>query len=291
MLKGIRWKRVFLVLGWVICLSGLVVLMSFISDKKSTMQCREVKILIPGTSSFIDRKEINRIVLESAGKLNGKLLDRVNFHHIETMLKLNPYIRDAKVYCDMDGVVHLEIDQRDPVLRIYNRRNQDYYVDREGVKIPTSPTYTPHVLVANGMIDESYNGKIDTLKSALGRDLFKVAMYAETDSLWNEQIEQMYVNNKREIVLVPRVGDHLVILGGADSLSVRMNNLRLFYTKALPLVGWDKYKTINIKYTNQIICEKSNAADSSRTGGVTTTLHHANSRSLNVHTAKKTVKP
>lgn len=246
-------------LGWITSIAGLFVLMSFINTKRSAMTCKEVKVLIPGTSSFIDRKEINRIVLEGAGDIKGAPLYKINLHKIENTLKSNSYIRKARVYADMDGVVHIEIEQRDPVLRIYNAANQDYYVDRDGYKIPVSPSYTPHVLVANGSIFEGFNGRIDTLKSSVAKDLYQIAIAFEKDSLWNEQIEQLYVNGQKDIELVPRVGEQRIILGTADSLDVRMNNLRIFYKEVMPSVGWDFYKTINIKYTNQIVCVKSSA--------------------------------
>ena len=35
-----------------------------------------------------------------------------------------------------------------------------------------------------------------------------------------------------------------------------MNNLLAFYKQAMPKVGWNAYKTINLKYTNQIVCER-----------------------------------
>ena len=53
--------------------------------------------------------------------------------------------------------------------------------------------------------------------------------------------------------MIPRVGNQNIILGNGDSLTVKFNNLLIFYKKALPLVGWNTYKTINIKYTNQVI--------------------------------------
>jgi cell division protein FtsQ len=37
----------------------------------------------------------------------------------------------------------------------------------------------------------------------------------------------------------------------------------VFYKKAIPKVGWDTYKTINLKYANQIVCEK-NIIDTSK---------------------------
>jgi len=31
----------------------------------------------------------------------------------------------------------------------------------------------------------------------------------------------------------------------------------IFYKRAIPKVGWDTYKTINLKYANQIVCQKN----------------------------------
>ncbi|MNV97616.1 hypothetical protein D3C71_1927610 [compost metagenome] len=53
--------------------------------------------------------------------------------------------------------------------------------------------------------------------------------------------------------LVPRVGDHRILLGNTEGLEQRMNNLMVFYKKALPRMGWNEYKIINIKYQNQVI--------------------------------------
>ena len=79
----------------------------------------------------------------------------------------------------------------------------------------------------------------------------------EGDTLWREQIEQLYVNQQNEIEMVPRVGNHKIVLGGADSLETKFMNLLAFYKKAIPAVGWDAYKTINIKYANQVVCVKN----------------------------------
>lgn len=263
MLKRIKWKAVLIVFTWLVCLGGLVTLMGFIDTKKSRLICKDLKIIIPGTSSFVDKKEVNRIVLKHAGSLVGMPLNAINIHQIENALKKNPYIREANIYADMDGTVHLEIRQRDPVLRLMNITGQDFYIDRDGYKIPSSFTYTPRILVANGYIMEGYAGTVDTLKTRIARDLYKTALCLEKDALWSEQIEQIYVNSQNEIELIPRVGNHRILLGNADSLEHRLNNLKIFYKKAIPSVGWDAYKTINIKYSNQIVCEK-NITDSSR---------------------------
>ncbi|TDQ08614.1 cell division protein FtsQ/DivIB [Pedobacter metabolipauper] len=256
MLKKINWKLLFKGFAWIVCLSGVVVLMSFVSIKKQTVSCTNIKILIPGADNFIEREEIDAILKQSQGILIGKKLQEINLENIEKSIKSNPYIAQAKVFADMDGVIHIEISQRQPILRVINSSDQDYYIDRDGLKMPVSPNFTANVLVANGKILEYFSGKVDTLITKMAVDLYKTALFIKRDSLWDAQIEQLFVNDKNDIELVPRVGNQHIILGSADSLEVKMRNLLAFYKQAMPKVGWDTYRTINIKYTNQIVCEK-----------------------------------
>ncbi len=256
MLKRIKWKVVFTSFAWLCSLTGLVLLLSFINVKKKTVKCSNVKILIPGADNFIEREEIDAILREDQGVLLGRNLDGINLHQIEKKLASNPYIGFAKVYADMDGVIHIEVKQRQPVLRILNAGGQDFYVDNDGMKMPVSSNFTANVLVANGNITELFNNRIDTLHTQLAKDLYRTALYIKRDTLWDAQIEQIVVDKKNDIELIPRVGNQRIILGNADSLEIKMKNLLIFYKKAMPQVGWDAYKTINIKYTNQIVCEK-----------------------------------
>lgn len=242
---------------WLISLSGLFVLMSFIEVKKQTLKCRDVKVILPGSYNFIERDEVDRILLENTGSLVGRNLNDINIHKLENTLKANPFIEYAKIFADMNGVVNVQIRQRQPILRIINMANVNFYIDGNGLKMPMSDNFTARVLVANGMIDEDFSGNVDTLNSKLARDLYNTALFIKNDTLWNDQIEQLFVNLKGDIEIVPRVGNHKIILGDADSLHTKFQNLLAFYKKVMPKVGWDTYKSINLKYANQIVCEKN----------------------------------
>lgn len=241
--------------------------MSFVSSKKSTVAITNVKILIPGADNFIEREEIDAVLKQSQGSLIGRKLEQINLQDIEKKIKSNPYIALATVYADMDGVIHIEIKQRQPILRVINANGQDYYIDRNGLKMPVSPNFTANVLVANGNVMEHFTGRVDTLITKLARDLYETALFIKKDTLWDAQIEQLFVNDKADIELIPRVGNQRIILGSADSLQVKMRNLLAFYKQAMPKVGWDTYKTINVKYTNQVVCVK-NKPDSVIVNGV-----------------------
>jgi cell division protein FtsQ len=261
MLKRLNWGAIFTGFAWLISLAGVVVLLGFINVKKQTVKCTDVKILIPGADNFIEREEIDAILKEDQGILLGRNLENINIHRIEQKLQSNPYIAFAKVYVDMDGVLHIEVKQRQPILRILNADGQDFYIDNDGLKMPISANFTANVLVATGNISEVFGKRIDTLHTKLAKDLYRTAQFIKKDTLWDNQIEQIVVDSQKDMELIPRVGDQRIILGNADSLEIKMKNLLIFYKKAMPQVGWDAYKTINIKYTNQIVCEKRDSTN------------------------------
>ena len=257
-IRHINWKNILSGVLWVLGLGGLFTLMSFIHVKSSELACRELKIVIPGEQSFVERDDIDRMIVKTQGSLEGRTLQSVPLHEIEKELRTNPHIEKATVFMDMDGTIQIRIRQKEALLRIINASGTDFYLDTKGLKMPVSLKYAPHVLVANGFISEGYNrGTDDSIQTEQVKHLFRTAKFVSADSLWNEQVEQLYINAEQDIELVPRVGSQRIVLGDADSIERKFRKLELFYKQVVPRVGWDAYKTVNLKFANQIVCEKA----------------------------------
>lgn len=254
MLKRINWYKILFISIWVISLASLLLLMGFVHKKDRETLCKEVKIWITGHQFFIEQQEVHAIMFQG-NPVIGKKLATINLHRIEKRLTSNPYIQYAQVYADLDGVIYVNIKQREPILRIFNGINQDFYIDQNGYKMPVSINYTAPVLVANGHIEETFNYKIDTLKTPIAKNLYQIAKFVQQNNFWNQQIEQIFVRENGDIELTPRVGEHQIILGTADSLAIKFNQLMAFYKQILPKKGWSTYKNINLKYARQIVCE------------------------------------
>jgi cell division protein FtsQ len=259
MFKRIKWKAVGIAFAWIISLGGVITLMSFIEIKKAENTCEKVEVILPGNQFFVERAEVDEILKDKNGLLIGRRLDNINIQKLEDKLKANPFIEYAKVYIDMDGILHADVKQRVPILRVFNIAGQDFYVDQNGLKIPLSDHFTARVLAANGAILETFNDKIDTLKTQIAKDLFITAKFIEADSLWSQQIVQIYVNDQKDMELVPRVGNQKIILGNADMLEDKFKNLLVFYKQAIPKVGWDTYSAVNLKFQGQIVCVRADS--------------------------------
>lgn len=255
--KKINWRRLLYTSLWMVVLVGLGFLMSFISVKSSEYACNDLQIIIPGEQSFIVRGDVDKILKETQGAIVGKTLSAIPIHEIENDLKSIPFIEKAMVSKDVSGKITIRIKQREAVLRVINDFGNDFYLDNNGLKIPLSAHYAPRVLVANGKIMENYTKDLDSIQTPLLEDLFKLSEYIQADTLWNSQIEQLYVNNQGEIEMVPRVGNQKIILGNADMLDEKFGKLLIFYKQIIPTVGWDAYRSVDLSFENQLVCEKN----------------------------------
>jgi cell division protein FtsQ len=176
----------------------------------------------------------------------------------------NSLVKKCNVYTTVDGVLNINLWQREPVVRIIDKKGQNYYLDVEGSVISMSKRFTPHLLVVNGNIntpfstqsveniyDTKYNNSARTL-----RNVHQLAEYIRKDKLWNAQVVQLYVDKNHEFEIVPRIGPHLIQLGSIENFDAKFKKLRIFYTEGLNNVGWNQYLNINLKYKDQIVCSK-----------------------------------
>jgi cell division protein FtsQ len=206
---------------------------------------------------FTDWDDIAKIITPdgNVSSLQGKPLASFDVGQLETDLESSPYVRNAEVYTQMDGVLSIEVEQRQPVFRVFRQNSSGYYVDKEGWKMPLSSKYTARVMVLRGAITEGYDGN-DTIKSETLKQAFALMTALNEKEFWRQQIDEVQVDQKGEFTLIPKVGDQRILLGTADELDEKLHKLRLFYKHAMNRVGWSTYKVINLKYSGQVVCEK-----------------------------------
>ena len=259
------------ILRWTLWTAGTLVLfiaMGFVGSRRKHRTCQEVKVMVdegPG-NFFVESKDVMDMLSSRGQKLKGSRLEDINTALLEKNIQANPFIENAEVFSTIDGKIDIRVRQRNPVLRVMNTRSEDFYIDENGVFIPVSEKFTAPVLVANGYIFNTfserkiYNLECSESDTVTGRQLleqlFTLANTIRLDTVWNSQIEQLYVNEWQEIEMIPRIGNHRIILGDIGNLHEKLERLMLFYKKGLNNIGWNTYRTINLKFKNQVVCSK-----------------------------------
>ena len=226
-------------------LSYLVIVLFFAEKKMGEVYCKDITVNIEKEeNSFIDEEEVIQLFKRSVGNLKDIPVAKIDKDSVERMLIKNSMIKSAQVYYRLDGNVYVEVKQRNPVLRVFAQKQ--YYVDEEGKIMPLSKKYSARVVVATGSISPTF---------ACER-LYPFVMKMREDDFWSAMIEQIVVSSDQEVTLIPKVGNFRIRLGELENVDQKMENLYLFLREGISLKGWNKYKEINLKYDNQIVCVK-----------------------------------
>jgi cell division protein FtsQ len=242
----------------------LFILPVYLASSTNSIPCGGIVVEIKDSSEFhfVNRKQLLNLALGNSGRIVGKPVKDVPVTEIEGRINSLRELKVAEVYMTIDGMVHVYVDQRDPVMRILPDNGGDYFIDEDGIVIRRRNLYTPRLHIVSGNVNISsamLNGVsiLDTsIKKSILKDLFHLVKYINDDNFWSAQIDQIYVDGKDEIDLVPRVGNQLVHLGTAENYQGKLRNLEAFYDKVLPEVGWNKYSLINLEFKDQIVCKK-----------------------------------
>lgn len=274
-LKKINWKKVARVSLFSLLGVAFITLAGFVSRDKSNLACKGIRINIADEAerNFVDRSDITHLLNSKSKKIKGSRMAEINTAMLENIINTNPFIKQAQVYSTIDGWVQIDVQQRTPVLRIINASQESFYVDNTGTFMPLSDKYAEPVIVANGFLFDTYvqqhvrdssayiHGDSIAKLNAIDQ-VYYLAKHINADTLYSALIEQVYVNAFQEIELVPRLGNHIVILGDISDLEEKMKKLVTFYRKGLNEAGWDQYESVNLKFKCQVVCKKRKVVNS-----------------------------
>lgn len=80
----------------------------------------------------------------------------------------------------------------------------------------------------------------------------------DDNNFWQAEVVQLMITcgkgKQMELSFVPRSGNFVVDLGTATDLDTKLSNLYRFYHKGLDKMGWDKHKSISLRYDGQVVC-------------------------------------
>ena len=241
-------KKILSILSVVVLAGYLVYSVLAMTDRhEDSRLCRGVDLHITDSLHFdlIDEEMVLAVLQEHSIDPVGMPLEEIEPEKIEATLLMHPLVGKGQGYKTGGDMLRINLSSKVPLVRVINNRGQDFYVDSRG-EILTQRSLAVQLPVATGYIDRQF---------AAG-ELLEVVRVIDRSEFWKAQVEQINVTKDGQIELVPRVGDHLLIIGTADNVEDKLDRLMNFYEKGLDNVGWNKYRSISVAYENQVVCKK-----------------------------------
>ncbi len=257
-------RKIIHIVFWVALVFWFAVIMGFVSRSNSEILCGEIIVAVSDTAEvrFVTESAVRKIIDGSDINTQGYPVQGIQTHDLEFIIEKDPYVRNAEVYINVEGKLLVDIEQRQPLIRVLPNGKRGFYIDHENKILPLSEGYSPMVLLLTGYVpipettDADGNRMADTITSEEVRNLVGFAKLVSEHPFWSRQIVQLYRAANGEYELIPRVGAHQIQFGSLEDYEIKINNLGLLYEQGLKKYGWNRYDKINLKYSNQIICTK-----------------------------------
>ncbi|MBK8514840.1 MAG: hypothetical protein IPL55_00700 [Saprospiraceae bacterium] len=254
----IRWKRVRDTIIWMSLLAGISALLFYSVQRKSHAIVKTLVVSIEGDEKkghLISEKEVMQILTLAAGKtITTSNISTLNLRLLEAKLNKDKRIERADLYFDSKSRLNVRIVQKKPVMRVIDEAGLEYYLDENAKQVPIAKGIGVRVPVVTGIRD-TFNSKmfLTNTPSKL-KEIFNIMKYISQDEFLSALIEQAYVESDSvgDIVLIPKIGREKLIFGDDRDMVEKFTKLKIFYRDGMPKLGWSRYKTLNLKYANQV---------------------------------------
>lgn len=201
---------------------------------------------------LVNRDDIQRTIATAfEDTLGGRPIATIDVARLERVLQRDPFLKTAEVHLSAQNVLEIEVTQREPVLRIMDDNALNYYLDEQGIRMPTSPRHTARVVVATGELPPFDPDFLKEKDNSLNQT-FLLAEFIRKDDFWRALIEQIHVQNGN-FTLIPKVGRQKILFGKYAQVEDKFKRLRAFYEQGMEVAGWRRYKEIDIRFGGQVI--------------------------------------
>jgi cell division protein FtsQ len=255
--RKIAWKRI---IFSIMMLAITVYMCIYIFGSEDAIVCKNVSITIRNSNvaKLITAADIKRTIEQSRITGKGKPLSEDAIKKIYKLVRSKGSVKNVSVYkTGKDSLLYVEVDQRIPIARILTAVGS-CYIDDEGIVFPVSKRYAYDVPLITGNIRIPPEGA-KLRDSVFARTMLSFVEYIYNDPFWNAQIQQIDVDENRNVEFVICSDNHLIRFGQLAGFEKKMDNLFTFYKKVNPFYRTKDdapYTILDLRFNRQIIAIK-----------------------------------
>ena len=260
-LKGI-WKYVIAVLIFTLTTVMLAVLGHKAKAEYKEVTCSGIKVEIAEQDglTFVTDGDVMEYMAGGYGNCSGKRLEEIDLARIEEILDGKSAILKSEAYTTRDGILHIIITQRVPVVRLVSGRG-GWYADSEGYLFPLQKNYTSRVPIVAGSIPLNIKSGFKGIPATAAErqwlgGILDLVDFLSRNRRWDDAIAQIHVNGNGHVIIVPRKGREKFYMGRPEEFEKKFAKIENYYRYIVPEKGQDAYSYVNVSFDGQIVCRK-----------------------------------
>lgn len=241
MMKQLKTYKILLLLGIMI----VFVMTFFAKQRFANKEISEISIDFVGESNhFISQKMLINLLKKNLDNPVKIYVNAVDLNKLEKAINENQMIENAEVFLGENNALVAQIEQKKAIARVFDG-SKSYYIDSHGYSMPLSDNFSARVPVVYGRLMPEQRGGFLQLIGAV-----------ESDDFLRASITSMVIKRNKEVVLYVRDYDFSLEFGPLEDVEEKLKKYKAFiqfYRKNTKDVV---YKSINLNYSNQVICSK-----------------------------------
>ena len=223
----------------------VVFLYSFTSNRNSHRKLKKSEVVfVGGNSSFIEQKTVNKLLIENNVDVRTIAKSDLNLNKLENSINKHPMVEKSEVFVTVDGVLKAVVKQKTPIARVFDEFGS-FYIDYEGNKMPLSDINTARVPLISGDITDKNK-----------KELSKVLKMIYDDEFLKKNIIGVQILPDEDVIMTNRNFDYEIEFGKMVNEEKKFKNYKAFFQKAVLDSSLYKYKRINLRFTQQVVCTK-----------------------------------
>jgi len=242
-------KKYIIHIKFLILITLVIFLYGFASHRNSAKKTTAIDVIFTNNENlFISYETVNKLLIQNLGSAKNESKENINLNDVEQFMQNNQMIENAEIFQTINGDLGALIKQRTPILRVANGL-ESYYYDDKGKKMPLSYNFSARIPITTSKVEKN-NCK----------DIICLANKIKNDEFLRKQIigiNQIDDGKTKQFELKTRAGSQIVIFGDLNRMESKINNLKTFYKKVTEDGSLKNYKTINLKFNNQVVCTKN----------------------------------
>lgn len=229
-----------------IAIFGLVIfLYSFTARRNENRKITKSSIeILDQNNPFVTPEMVNKLLIENFGGASTIKKENLDLKSIEQTINKHGLVDHSEVFVSVDGKLKTVVTQKTPIARVFNN-STSFYIDYKGGRMPLSDNFSARVPLLYGEINNSYS-----------KDLVLLLRMIYEDDFLKKNIIGMKIQSDGSVIMKNRNYNYDIIFGRTIFMERKLNNYKAFFQKAVQDTLLESYKTINLKFTKQVVCTK-----------------------------------
>ena len=229
------------------------------AKNRHEVTCNYVDAVIADSLAFISPEDIKDWMADY-GTYLGLRLDSVDLRRVEAVIDGKSAVRKSEAWLTDDGVLHISVTQREPVVR-FQSASGGYYADATGFLFPLQLRHTVRVPVVDGALPlklgKDFKGEPETDQERQWiLSVLDLVRYLGEQKEWNDLVGQITVDRNGNLVLIPREGTERFVFGTPTDIDAKFGRVRKYYESIAPSQE-NSYQIVDVRYKDQVICRRN----------------------------------